>query len=256
MTLIAIGLLVSALGTLIGVGGGFLLVPILLFLNPGSEYVWIVALSMWLVTLNATSGSITYFLKGKVHLKAAVVFILAALPGSVMGVWLERFVSRSHFELIFGAALILYSAFLLLKGSNRKEDKGLDSTGALSTGLYVKGAVVSFFVGFIAAFLGIGGGVIHVPLLVFALGFPVHMAVGTSQFILAVTALAATGAHLWHGDIDLQSPAVWQLGGAAVVGAQIGAALSKRVSGLIILRILAVALLLVGLRLIAGGLKG
>lgn len=255
MMLVAIGFSVAALGTLIGVGGGFILVPLLLMLYPEAANVWIVALSMWLVAMNATSGSITYYFKGKVHLRAALVFIAAALPGSVVGVWVEQFVSRDHFELIFGVALIAYAVFLFVKKIAGEEDRRFHSATPLTRPLYVKGALISFFVGFIASFLGIGGGVVHVPLLVHSLGFPVHMATGTSHFILAATALFTTAVHLYNGDLDIWAPELWQLGLSAIVGAQVGAVLSKRVSGPAILKFLAVALFLVGVRLVAMNFK-
>src|SRR5260370_578980 len=96
-----LGFCVGAIGTLIGVGGGFLLVPILLYMYPGRSSVWITSLSMWVVACNATSGSIAYFRRGTVHWRAALVFMAAGLPGSVLGVWFEHFVSRALFERIF-----------------------------------------------------------------------------------------------------------------------------------------------------------
>lgn len=250
MLLVAIGFSVAALGTLIGVGGGFILVPLLLVLYPEQSHVWIVSVSMWLVAMNATSGSVTYYFKRKVHLRAAVIFILAAFPGSLIGIWLEQFLSRNVFELIFGVVLVFYAIFLFFKKSKKKEDPNFTPDAKLERAMYIKGAAISFGVGFVGALLGIGGGVIHVPLLIHVLDFPVHMATGTSHFILAATALFTTAAHIWNGDLDLHSPVLWQLGLSAIVGAQVGAALSPKVSGPLILRFLAVALFFVGLRLL------
>ncbi len=250
MLLMVIGFSVAALGTLIGVGGGFILVPVLLFLYPDTAHIWITAVSLWLVCLNASSGSLTYFLQGRVHVRAGLLFILAGLPGTVLGVWSERFVSRLYFELIFGVVMMAYAIFLFLKKPNAKVKSDFHSSTPLTKDLYVKGALISFLVGFIASFLGIGGGVIHVPLLAHVLDFPVHMATGTSHFILACTAFFATVTHLWNGDIHITDPVLWQLGGAAIVGAQLGAYLSPKVPGAVILKILSVALFLVGGRLI------
>jgi uncharacterized membrane protein YfcA len=255
MILALIGFFVAALGTLIGVGGGFVFVPILLFLYPEQASVWVAGMSMWLVAMNASSGSAAYYLRGKVHLRSAAVFILAALPGSVLGVWIERFVSRELFELIFGVCMLAYSTFLFFKKKKEGKESEIGAKSRLATELYIKGAVISFFVGFVAAFLGIGGGVIHVPLLAHMLGFPVHMATGTSHFILAVTAIFTTATHVWHGDIDLRDPQLWMLGAAAIAGAQLGAHLNKKVSGPLILRLLSVALFFVGLRLVYGGAR-
>lgn len=255
MLLIAIGFFVGTVGTLIGVGGGFVLIPILLMLFPEANHVWISSVSMWVVAMNATSGSITYYVRDKVHLRAALAFILASLPGSILGVWIERFVSRSAFELIFGIAVILYALVLFFRNSKIEPGIELHSRSQLNFGFFWKGCLISFFVGFMASFFGIGGGVVHVPLLSHVLGFPVHLATGTSHSILAITAWFTTALHLYNGDIQISDPIIWKLGLSAVVGAQLGARLSSRVSGQVILKILAVALVMVGVRLIFPSLR-
>jgi uncharacterized protein len=250
MTLIALGFSVGVLGTLIGAGGGFILVPILLLLYPATDNVWITSVSMFVVAMNATSGSANYYFKKRVHLKAVLVFVLASMPGSFLGVMIEPYVSREHFTFVFGCALVVYSLILFFKPNVVSQGPEIDANSVLTRKFYLAGGAISFFVGFVASFLGIGGGVIHVPLLSQVLGFPVHMATGTSHFILAVMAWFATALHLYRGDIHLSDPALWQLGLSAFVGAQIGAQLSTRVSGKVILRVLAAALFFVGLRIV------
>ncbi len=250
MLFASLGFVIGAIGTLIGVGGGFLLVPILLVLYPDRSNMWVGSLSMWMIALNATSGSISYYFKKTIHFRTAWVFIVMAVPGSVLGVLLEHYVSRAAFEKIFAIVLTAYALFLVL----RKFDKvkgGLITAGSqLPARFYVTGGLVSFVVGFVASFLGLGGGVVHVPLLVHFMGFPVHLATGTSQLILAATAWMATSAHIYHGDISFSDPMVWQLGLGAAAGAQVGARFSTRVSGPIIMKILAVAMLIVAVRLL------
>jgi uncharacterized membrane protein YfcA len=255
MLLILLGFIVGAIGTLIGVGGGFMLIPLLLFIFPEQGSVWIASVSMWVVACNATSGSIAYFRRGTIHLRAAAVFILASLPGSVLGVWIEHFVSRAAFELIFGIAVILYALVLFFKETPADSHSGLNAKSPLTLRFYLQGAFISFFVGFIASFFGIGGGVVHVPLLSHVLGFPVHLATGTSHMILAVTAWFTAAVHLYNGDLDIRDPVIWCLGAGAIGGAQVGAYYSRRVSGRIIMKILAVALIMVGIRLILPTLK-
>lgn len=250
MTLALIGFCVATIGTLIGVGGGFILVPLLLLLYPDAPHVWIASVSIWLVTFNAGSGSIAYFFQRKVHLRAGFAFIAAGIPGSILGTYFERFVSRTYFELIFGLVMMAYAIYLFCKKPNPNVKSDFSAVTPLSPDQYFKGALISFFVGFFASFLGIGGGVIHVPLLAHVLDFPVHMAAGTSHFILAVSAFIATLTHIYEGDIRLSDPVLWQLGIAALAGAQLGARLSHRVSGPMILKILSVALFAVGVRLI------
>ena len=116
----------------------------------------------------------------------------------------------------------------------------------------VGGALYSLVVGFVSSFLGIGGGVIHVPLLVRALGFPTHIATATSHFVLAVMSGVGALTHVAagsfaHGRDVLR--AAW-ISAGIVVGAQIGAHLSQRLHGKLIERLLAAALLVLAARLI------
>lgn len=235
---------------MIGAGGGFLLVPILIYLYPAYSHQQITGMSMMLVAFNSTSGSLAYLYKRLVHLPAARAFILASLPGAVMGVYCGKFVNRNLFELIFGVALILYAIFMILKKAPNSPLTDMRSDSPISRNIYIKGMLISFFVGFLASFLGIGGGIIHVPLLVHMLAFPVHMAAGTSHFILAFTSWTALSSHLYQGDVSIFNPIVLSLCIGAVVGAQGGAYLSKFVKGQTILRVLGLALLIVGSRLI------
>lgn len=250
MLFAVLGFAIGALGTLIGVGGGFLLVPILLILYPERSSMWVGSLSMWMIALNATSGSISYHFKRVIHFRIAAISILAAFPGSVFGVMLERYVSRAFFEKAFGVALLGYASFLLLRKLKGAAGSRIGADSVLPPKMYWVAGFISFWVGFIASFLGLGGGVVHVPLLAHVMGFPVHLAAGTSHLILAVTAWVASFVHIYHGDLNLADPTAWQLGLGAAAGAQVGARLSSRVSGPVIMKILAVALLLVALRLL------
>jgi uncharacterized membrane protein YfcA len=118
------------------------------------------------------------------------------------------------------------------------------------------GVGISALVGLASSFLGIGGGVIHVPALVGVLGFPAHIATATSHFVLAVMATVGTVAHFAAGDLDGLYGQTALLGAGAIVGAQIGPRPSTRVHGVIIIRVLAVSLFFVGRRLAVQALLG
>src|SRR5882762_6443036 len=91
--LFAIGLLVGGLGTLIGAGGGFILVPVLLFLYPSLRPDAITAISMAIVACNAVSGTVAYARAGRVDYKAGIQFAVFTIPGSIVGVMVTRFIS-------------------------------------------------------------------------------------------------------------------------------------------------------------------
>ena len=116
------------------------------------------------------------------------------------------------------------------------------------------GLVLSFFVGFLSSILGIGGGIIHVPAMVFLFDFPAHLATATSHFVLAITALVGSVGNLAAGRILYLPAAAMALG--AIGGARVGAAISQRVKGAGIVRVLSLALVVVGGRLIYGAIHG
>ncbi len=157
--------------------------------------------------------------------------------------------------------LVVLAAWLLL---GRRAAAGSAGDGALrvltdrtgATYRYrvstARGALYSLAVGFVSSFLGIGGGVIHVPLLVRALGFPTHVATATSHFVLAQMAAAGSLTHVATGSFQhghgLHRAAAVSIG--VVAGAQLGARLSLRLSGTAIQGLLSVALLGLAVRLL------
>lgn len=242
-----IGLSVGTLGTLIGAGGGFLLVPLLLFLMPERSPSEITAISLFAVTCNAASGSIAYARRGQIHWRSALLFTAVSLPGAWFGSHLVRWIDPRIFQIIFCALLTLMGLYLLFKKARKTEKH--PHLHNLSTNQYVTGALISIGVSLLASFLGIGGGIVHVPLLSEALGYPVHLAAGTSHFILAASSFVATLQHGLSGDLPLHEPFLLTLALGLVLGAQIGAHLSRRIQGYLILRILGLALLTVAVRL-------
>ena len=114
-------------------------------------------------------------------------------------------------------------------------------------GLGLSGAV-----GFLSSLLGIGGGIIHVPAMVQLLDIPPHVATATSHFILATTSGTGSLVHLLRGDYHGVVGQTVALAIGVVPGAQVGAALSNRLKGPLIIRLLALALALAGIRLLVG----
>ena len=109
-------------------------------------------------------------------------------------------------------------------------------------------AFYNIFLGFVATFFGIGGGIIRTPLLIYVSGFPVKIATATSVFSLLFTSLAGTIMYWVNGYFSL--PLFLPAAVGAIIGAQIGAMLSKIISGMWILRILGIILFIMGIALI------
>ena len=255
---IPIGIGIGTLGTLIGVGGGFILVPLLILTRPDWSAEQITAVSMAIVAGNSISGSAAYLRDRKVDLQAGWRFALWTLPGSVIGVYLTQFVPRQGFDLVFGLFILCMALYLFQRAQKRAKsviqtDATLESS-SVQPGMYRKGQWISLAVGFFSPILGIGGGIIHVPAMIELLKFPVHRATATSSFILAIMATTTVLIHLFRGRYN--DPSIWSLILCLLIGvfigAQLGAALSKRLSGQTVVKVLAAVMLLVGIRIIFG----
>jgi uncharacterized membrane protein YfcA len=269
--LVLLGIAVGTFGTLVGAGGGFVLVPLLALLEPTLATAAITGVSLAVVAMNATSGALAYARDRRIDYRSGIPFAIATLPGSVLGAVATRYLERRWFDIAFAVLLLALAGLLVRRGeatapSETAEGGGRwrmarDLTDRAGTRHRYRvdlplGVAVSFAVGFASSLLGIGGGVVHVPVLIGILGFPTHIATATSHFVLAIMATAGTITHVVSGDLAGLATQTVLLGVGAVIGAQIGARLSTRVHGLLIVRALALALALVGLRLGARSLFG
>ena len=271
LLLIPLGFAVGAFGTLVGAGGGFVLVPVLLLLYPHENAASITSISLMVVFFNATSGSIAYARLRRIDYFTGLVFAAAATPGAIAGAYLVGAVPRQTFDLLFGMILLGLAAYTGWAAGRtagiRSPVRGWGVTTRVMAGeegqtfrysySLPQGIAYSVGVGFISSLLGIGGGVIHVPIMITLLRFPVHVAVATSHFVLALISISGVAVHLSNGDLEGANLARALLIAAGVVpGAQLGARLAQRVHGPTIVRLLAVALVALGVRLVLAGTIG
>jgi len=271
LLLIPLGLAVGAYGTIVGAGGGFVLVPVLLLIYPDEDPVAITSISLAVVFFNALSGSAAYMRLRRVDYLTGFIFAAATLPGAIGGAYLVGAVPRRVFDIMFGvllASLALYTMW----GAGRTEHirEPLRGRGIITRtmpsadgGTYRysynvwQGAAYSTVVGLVSSLLGIGGGVIHVPIMITLLRIPTHVAVATSHFVLMFMTGAGSGVHLLNGDLggeNLARAALISLG--AIPGAQIGARIAQRFHGAMIARLLVIALVALSVRLLYGGVTG
>jgi hypothetical protein len=262
--LIGLGLAVGLYGTLIGAGGGFILMPLLLLLHPKANPEQLTAISLAVVFFNALSGSESYAMMRRIDYKSGLMFAAATIPGAIIGALSTSSVSRNLFNGIFGVALLAAGVFLFLRPPIRHHDtKPHHHHPSVSRHLVsamgeefdynfnpLVGILISFGVGYISSFLGIGGGIVHVPALIYFLDFPVHIATATSHFILAIMALTGTLVHIWTGGLHEGARHTLSLSIGVLLGAPVGAYFSNRIRGRWIIRSLALALGLVGIRIL------
>jgi uncharacterized membrane protein YfcA len=260
--LLLIGLGVGFVGTLIGAGGGFILVPVLLLLFPQLDPEVITSISLAVVFLNAGSGSFAYARLKRIDYKTALYFSLASMPGAILGALITEFIPKRIFDVLLGVLLVSISIFLFAKPTFKETFKNQagkklvrrhieDANGQVHEYSFrmITGTAISFIVGFLSSLLGIGGGIIHVPALTSILGFPIHVATATSHLILAIMALAGTIVHILEGNLNGQWSTIIYLGAGVIFGAQAGASFSHFAKPGWIIKALAFALLLVGIRI-------
>jgi uncharacterized membrane protein YfcA len=270
--LFPLGVAIGAFGTLIGAGGGFILVPILLIVYPHEDTELITSISLAVVFFNALSGSWAYSRMKRIDYKSGMIFAVATIPGAILGAVSTAYVPRHAFDLVFGVLMIAAGTFLWFSAKDEHSHLPIQRTEQTASkksaswtvrdvvdadGVHYHyeynqtiGIVLSVFVGFASSLLGVGGGFIHVPALSRLLNFPVHIATATSHFVLAIMALTGTLVHIARGVFEhgVRRTAVLAVG--VLLGAQIGARLSNRVGGKWIIRGLALALIFVGIRLL------
>src|SRR5208282_203669 len=173
--LIAMGLFAGAYGTLIGAGGGFVLMPLLLLLFPKEAQDTLTAISLAVIFFNALSGTAAYAVMGRVDYKSGLMFSAATIPGAVLGALHTSSVSRRMFDIIFGICLLALSTALILKPDIERGEKVktevrkhyrywvsrsiMDANGQQHSYSFnpVLGVALSLLVGYASSFLGIGG---------------------------------------------------------------------------------------------------
>ena len=263
------GVIIGCIGTIIGAGGGFMIVPLLLLVfGRGQEEA--TAISLAVVMVNAASGTLAFGRQGRVDFRSGIFYALATIPGAVLGAMVVGLVPVKTFGVLFGLLLVSLGMFLFVRPRRKEAPRAAgrfdDTTRTLierdgtrhNWSFNIKtGVLLSLGVGFVSSVMGIGGGVIHVPALTYLLHYPVHVATATSQFVLMVTAGTATVVHLAKGTMSAASLAhmVLPLAVGVIFGAQGGAWLSQRMRGVWVIRVLAIVLGLMGLRVLAAAMR-
>lgn len=263
LLLLVLGMVVGAYGTLIGAGGGFVLVPALLLIYPHAQPTTITTISLAVVCCNAASGTLAYARQQRVDYRTGIAFSAASAPGAVVGVFATALFQRGPFDVLLGVLLILLALWISVRPAEQASLVAVpghtrrtltDASGATYcyTFSLPLGVVLSAMVGFLSSLLGIGGGIIHVPVMVQLLHIPPHVATATSHFVLAQTSFVGSVVHAFRGDYAHAIRRTIPLCIGVIAGAQVGALLSARLHGMLIVRLLAMALAVVGIRLIVG----
>lgn len=262
LLLVVIGLVIGCYGTIVGIGGGPLIVPVLFFFY-GWDNEFLVATSLFVVLLNALSGSVGYAVQKRIDYWGGVKFSLAALPGALLSGFIHSAFMIPMFDTIFGVFLILLALWLVASVNNLEAIQRRQSNKFSSyrhvyfrDAFHVRydfysndrlGIGMNLALGFFVGFLGIGGGVFQVPILLFLLCYPPHLATSTSHFITGLTCLFALIPHLWMGNVMFGSALPIGLG--VVIGAQVGAQLAAKIQSKFLIYLFILILVIFALEL-------
>jgi uncharacterized membrane protein YfcA len=219
-----IGLILSAviglsLG-LVGGGGSILTVPILVYFL-GVEMHEAVGMSLAVVGATSLFGAFLHHKKGSVNFSSGLIFGISGIFGAFLGSPLTRLVPPNVL-LLFFVALMFVVAFSMLWRKRNAEDETVHESNR------TKAILAGFGVGILTGFLGVGGGFLIVPALVFFGGLPMKEAIGTSLLVIALNCIAGLLGHLSYGLFDLKITFLVTI--LAVFGAVFGTLLSQKVS--------------------------
>jgi uncharacterized protein len=226
-----IALAIGLLGSMLGIGGGVLIIPLLTLLFDVPIKTAIGASIVSVIATSSAAGAV-YVGHGMTHTRLAMILEIATTLGALAGGITAVLLDPRYLFLLFGVVL-LYVVYSMRKMP--QDEGGNRPTGLLDT-TYVDplagrpitygvqhlpaGMAASFLAGNVSGLLGIGGGIIKVPIMSIVMGMPLKAAIATSNFMIGVTAATSAVIYYGRGLIDPQIAVPTALG--VLVGAQIG----------------------------------
>jgi uncharacterized membrane protein YfcA len=246
-------IVIGILGSMLGIGGGVLLIPMLTGIL-GLPIKTAIGASIISVIATSTAAGSVYLGRGITHSRLAMVLEIATTLGALAGGFTAVLLNPNILEGVFGAVL-LYVAYSM--GFGIKQRIQMSDTGFLPTS-YVDpltgdtieysvhhlagGMAASFLAGNVSGLLGIGGGVIKVPVMNLIMNIPLRAAIATSNFMIGITAATSAIIYYQHGYIDPTVAVPTALG--ILIGAQIGSRLGGRIRSKGLKRIFSIVLLI------------
>jgi len=246
--LLLAGLAIGTVASMIGVGGGVFLVPLLALSGLVATTQEAVGTSIAGVIFTSLSSSLAYWRRKVIRVRLGLAIIPGALGGAWLGALLSRRISSGWLAVAFGLFL-LYPAGVMIMG---KQPKELFSRGRGKGAPPAIGTLVGLAAGLASGLLGLGGGTVMVPALMLALGLDIREAVATSLFVMVPSAALATSQHALVGNThwELAIPLIIGI----VAGAQLGPALAGRLPKNRLRQLFALVLLYAAVNMVLKGL--
>ncbi|CZT34103.1 MULTISPECIES: sulfite exporter TauE/SafE family protein [Rhizobiaceae] len=273
LIILGMGAAVGFLSGMFGVGGGFLITPLLIFYN--IPPVVAVATGANQVVASSISGAITHFRRGTIDIKLGTVLLLGGLAGATLGIWIFAALRRiGQLDLVISLAyvlllgsvgsLMLAESISALRRAKRNETMPLRRPGHhgwihrlplkvrfKKSKIYlsiIPVAGLGFCIGILTSVMGVGGGFIMVPAMIYLLRIPTNVVVGTSLFqIIFVSAYTVIVQATANYTVDIVLAFVLMIAG--VIGAQYGVRVGQKLRGEQLRALLALLVLAVGIRL-------
>lgn len=263
-----IGIFTAFVGSLMGLGGGIVFIPLLLFLYHYSEaFQWatpqvIVGTSLFVMIFTALSSTISYGRKGRIDYRTGFLFAIGSVPGGILGSWLNQFINAQYFSILVGSLILVLSLIMILFRNphikpSQKYASGMRTFTINGTEYDYHVSVfmaisISFAVGILSGLFGIGGGLIMVPMMIIIFRIPAHIATATSMFIILFLGVSGSVTHIFLGHIVWKYALIFVPG--AWIGGALGAKINQNLKGQTIEWILRIVLVMMGIRLIIEGL--
>jgi uncharacterized membrane protein YfcA len=276
LLILGLGMAIGILSGMLGVGGGFLLTPLLIFAGIPSSIA--VATTASHITASSMSGAMAHWRKRAIDLKMAAVMTVGGIVGTGVGVWLfgvlrragqMDFVVSASYVILLGTigALMLRESLASLRAARGGP---VAATRRFGQHLWIHGLpfkerfpasrlyisvipplVIGFVVGVLSAILGVGGGFVVVPAMIYILRMPTSVVTGTSLAqIIVITAATTVLQSVNNHAVDAMLAILLVTGG--VVGAQFGVRIGARLRGEQLRLVLALVVIAVALRLFVG----
>lgn len=265
--LLLIGVVSAIFGSIVGLGGGVIIVPLLVLLGQpllGESVTSQLAVGTSLAVLifTALSATYTYGKQGRVDFRTGWLFFATSGPAAMLGAYLTNGISQGPFQLSFGLFMLVMFGLMVAKEKLKPlrlnwsiQRTFTDGSGQVHTYGYnlLLALAIGICVGLISGLFGIGGGSLFVPLMVLLFRFPPHVATATSMFVILLSSILGSGVHIWNGNVD------WLLFAAlapgALIGGRLGAVIASRLSGRQLLWLLRGTLLAMAFYLIVQGVR-
>jgi hypothetical protein len=242
--LIPLGFVAGIVGSIIGLGGGIIVVPALTFF--GISPTVAASSSLYAAFSNSVASTVSYARQKRIEYKIGLHLGLTSIPGAIIGAFASAATTPEVFKILFGIVLAASCLYLFIKRKMEPQET------SVSKQLLAASAAISFIAGILSSFFGIGGGIVFVPLMIIVLGVLVKKATATSQLILMFSSSSGLVAHTLLGHADFSYALLLSIG--AFAGGLLGARLSVEIKENKIRLLISAALIATAIKLFIDGL--